>query len=47
MTRIDTPENRVAFERLNALDYWLYDECLKRYRADWQRLVVAGVVKKR
>lgn len=44
MARIDTPENRVAFERLNALDYWLYDECLKRYRADWQRLVVAGLL---
>lgn len=30
---------RRRFRQLNALDYWVYTECVRRYRADWQRLV--------
>lgn len=41
MGRIEKdPEVRRRFRELNALDYWVYDECVRRYRQDWQRLVV-------
>ncbi len=37
MARLDTPETRRQFASLNALEFWVYRECVRRFLAEWNR----------
>jgi len=41
MKILDTKENREKFKKLNALDYFVYHECLQRYMYDWNKTMVS------